>query len=226
LLGMGDIDGLLGILGDEKLIDKQKEAQLIDKLKNGGDFTFRDMYEQFQMLMNIGSLGKVMGMIPGFSNMMGKNTEEESVKRIKRFMTIMDSMTAQELDSDNKIFATQPSRVTRIAMGAGVSGRAVHEVLETFKPFQKVVQGMRASGLADMDPSKMGAGRGRGRGGGRGGGMPNMRDIQKMMGSMGGKMRGGMGAQFQNMMRQMASGGMGGMDMQSLMAQMGAGRGE
>jgi signal recognition particle subunit SRP54 len=74
-----------------------------------------------------------MSMIPGFSNMMGKNTEEESVKRIKRFMTIMDSMTAQELDSDNKIFNTQPSRITRIAMGAGVSVRAVHEVMSSHR---------------------------------------------------------------------------------------------
>lgn len=83
------------------------------------------------MMRLVNRLGKVMSMIPGFSNMMGKNTEEESVKRIKRFMTIMDSMTAQELDSDNKIFNTQPSRVTRIAMGAGVSVRAVTEVLTT-----------------------------------------------------------------------------------------------
>lgn len=52
-------------------------------------------------------------------------------------------------------------------------------MLETFKPFQKVVEGMRNSGLADMDPSAMMGGKG-GRGGagrGRGRGMPNMRQV-------------------------------------------------
>lgn len=67
LLGMGDIDGLLGILSDEKLIDKQKESALLDKLRGGGGFTFRDMYEQFQMLMNIGSYDSLIHYIIGLT---------------------------------------------------------------------------------------------------------------------------------------------------------------
>jgi signal recognition particle subunit SRP54 len=73
-------------------------------------FDCRDMYEQFQTLANVGSLGKMMNMIPGFNNVMGKSEEEDGAKRIKRFMTILDSMSATELDSDSKIFAKQPTR--------------------------------------------------------------------------------------------------------------------
>jgi len=41
-----------------------------------------------------------MGMIPGFSNaLMPPGHEKESQGKIKRFMTIMDSMTDKELDS-------------------------------------------------------------------------------------------------------------------------------
>ena len=40
-----------------------------------------------------------MSMIPGIgSSLLDKNNEKESIKRIKKFMCIMDSMNAAELD--------------------------------------------------------------------------------------------------------------------------------
>jgi signal recognition particle GTPase len=53
----------------EKILD---QPELYKKITEGtGDFTFRDMYEQFQNLLKLGPLGKVMSMIPGLSNMIG-----------------------------------------------------------------------------------------------------------------------------------------------------------
>jgi signal recognition particle subunit SRP54 len=73
-----------------------EQPELYKKLAEGsGDFTFRDMYEQFQTIMKLGPLGKVMSMIPGLSQMIGPGREKESVERIKRFMIIMDSFTAE-----------------------------------------------------------------------------------------------------------------------------------
>src|SRR4051794_23788094 len=95
--------------------------------------------------MKLGTLGKVMRMIPGLSNIMaaaGPGKEKESADRIKRFMTIMDSFTTEELDSDMRIFTAAPNRLVRIARGAGVQLRHVHEVLETYKPFRKVAANM------------------------------------------------------------------------------------
>ena len=40
--------------------------ELINKIKHG-EFTIRDMYEQFQNIMKMGPFGQIMGMIPGFS---------------------------------------------------------------------------------------------------------------------------------------------------------------
>ena len=149
LLGMGDITGLLNLFEEEKLLD---QPELYKKITEGtGDFTFRDMYEQFQNLMKLGPLGKVMSMIPGLSQMVTPGKEKESVERIKRFMTIMDSFTAEELDSDMKIFNATPNRLIRIARGAGVQLRHVHEVLETYKPFKKVASGM--GNLAQSQPT-------------------------------------------------------------------------
>ena len=159
LLGMGDISGLLTMFEEEKLLD---QPELYKKITEGtGDFTFRDMYEQFQNLLKLGPLSKVMSMIPGLSNMIGPGKEKESTARIKRFMTIMDSFTQEELDSDMKIFINCPNRLVRIAKGAGVRLIHVHEVLETYKPFKKVASKM--GNLAKltsgpngmMDPKKM-----------------------------------------------------------------------
>jgi signal recognition particle subunit SRP54 len=63
LLGMGDVGGLMNAIKDAGL-DKQPE--LYQKLSQGV-FTLRDMYEQFQNVMKMGPLGKVMSMIPGMS---------------------------------------------------------------------------------------------------------------------------------------------------------------
>ena len=52
----------------------------------------------------MGSLSNVVGMIPGFNaNMIPKGQEKESTDRIKKFIFLMDSMTAKELDGEHEI---------------------------------------------------------------------------------------------------------------------------
>lgn len=56
---------------------------------------------------------------------MSKGSEQESMARLKRLMTIMDSMNDGELDNRDgaKLFSKQGGRVTRVAQGAGVTGK-------------------------------------------------------------------------------------------------------
>ena len=72
-VGMGDIQGLVEKVNDLKLEDNE---ELIEKLKHGkfqrsralkkyilfdlGQFTLRDMYEQFQNIMKMGPFGQIM----------------------------------------------------------------------------------------------------------------------------------------------------------------------
>lgn len=46
------------------------------------------------------------------------------IDRLKKLMTIMDSMNDGELDSRDgaKLFSKQPTRVIRVAQGSGVTG--------------------------------------------------------------------------------------------------------
>uniref|UniRef100_A0A672IBM7 Signal recognition particle 54 kDa protein n=1 Tax=Salarias fasciatus TaxID=181472 RepID=A0A672IBM7_SALFA len=141
LLGMGDIEGLIDRVNELKLDDNE---ELIDKLKHG-QFTLRDMYEQFQNIMKMGPFGQIMGMIPGFgTDFMSKGNEQESMARLKKLMTIMDSMNDQELDSKDgaKLFSKQPNRIQRVARGSGVATRDVQELLTQYTKFAQMVKKM------------------------------------------------------------------------------------
>ena len=56
LLGMGDIEGLIEKVEQLKL---ENNEELIRKLKEG-QFTLRDMYEQFQNIMKMGPINQIM----------------------------------------------------------------------------------------------------------------------------------------------------------------------
>lgn len=141
LLGMGDIEGLIDKVNELKLDDNE---ELIEKLKHG-EFTLRDMYEQFQNIMKMGPFSQIMNMIPGFStDFMTKGNEQESMARLKKLMTMMDSMNDQELDHREgaKLFSRQTGRVTRVARGAGVTTREVQELLSQYTKFAQMVKKM------------------------------------------------------------------------------------
>lgn len=169
LLGMGDIEGLM-----ERVKDLNMDEEQMMKDIQKGRFTLRNMYEQFQNIMKLGPISQVMGMIPGLSSvfgggqpgMGGQVSDQESGKRLKRLMTIMDSMNDKELDDmeASKTFTKQPSRVSRVANGAGVMEIEVHALLDQYKKFSQVVKQMGGvkelfkdeKQMKNLNPAKMG----------------------------------------------------------------------
>ncbi|XP_066586009.1 signal recognition particle subunit SRP54 [Prorops nasuta] len=162
LLGMGDIEGLIDKVNELNLDDNE---ELIAKIKHG-QFTLRDMYEQFQNIMKMGPFSQLMGMIPGFSQeLMSKGTEQESMARLKRLMTIMDSMNDAELDNRDgaKLFSKQTGRIVRVARGSGVTEKEVKDLITQYTKFAGVVKKMggikglfKAGDVAkNVNPSQM-----------------------------------------------------------------------
>ncbi|KAK1269570.1 hypothetical protein QJS04_geneDACA017670 [Acorus gramineus] len=150
LLGMGDWSGFMDKIQDVVPMDQQPE--LLQKLSEG-QFTLRIMYEQFQNLLKMGPIGQVFSMIPGFSSeLMPKGHEKESQAKIKRYMTMMDSMTNEELDSTNPKIMTE-SRMMRIARGAGRPMIEVMDMLDEYKRLAKVwgkMKGLKIPKRGDM----------------------------------------------------------------------------
>jgi len=63
-----------------------------------------------------------MGMIPGFNADMfggGASGDRQSQLQIKRYITIIESMTEKELDTTNLKLLQEPSRIDRLARGSG-----------------------------------------------------------------------------------------------------------
>eukprot|EP00045_Choanoeca_perplexa_P005575 m.47042 g.47042 ORF g.47042 m.47042 type:complete len:524 (+) comp13195_c0_seq1:229-1800(+) len=214
LLGLGDLQGLVERVSE---LDIKEDPAMMKRIVQGG-FTLRDMYEQFTTLQKMGSFGQIMSMIPGMSQVFGgdKGNEEQMSKKMGRTMTMMKSMTDDELDSPKgaKIFKSQRSRILRVCRGAGVFPQEVEELLMQYTKFSDVIKKMGGvKGLLDGkgDPSRMNSQKM----GQINASMAKMMDprVLQQMGGMAG---------LQNMMKQMTGGGgpggMGGMgDLSGLM---------
>ena len=159
LLGRGDWGGFVDKVKDV-LPDEAAQEELLAKITKG-EFTLRIMYEQFANIMKMGPMSQVMSMIPGFSNaIMQPGQEKESQARLKKFMTIMDSMTPKELDSSSTKLLSEQSRIERWARGSGSNVMEVQMMLEEYKRLAKLfntaLKGMKVpKGLKDGNPRNM-----------------------------------------------------------------------
>src|SRR5213082_881726 len=120
-IGVGEkIDDLETLLEHAKeAIDAQKAEALTKKIM-AGKFTLHEMYEQIEMLTDMGPMRKLAALIPGVGGKMKDSDMEDTQARLRRFKIIMDSMTDEEMTDPKTV---KSSRVQRIAHGAGVAPR-------------------------------------------------------------------------------------------------------
>lgn len=200
LLGIGDIQGLMEHVSTLKLDQKDTMKHI-----QQGIFTLRDLRDQMSNIMKMGPLGKVAGMIPGMGQLADQLGEEDTSKKLKSMIYIMDSMTEKELDSDGSPFSDNPTRIVRVAKGSGTSVREVEEVLYQQKMMANMAKKMGGKGgmmnrmqqaQASRNPQMAAAQRRMqqmmGGAGGAGGGMPDMSSLAGMLGGAGGGGAGGM----------------------------------
>jgi len=121
-----------------------------------GKFTLNEMYEQIEMLTDMGPMRKLASLIPGMGGKMKDADMESTQARLRRFKIIMDSMTDDEM-KDPKL--VKSSRVQRIARGAGVAPRDVKELLRNYEMSRKAIKGfagnrkMRKQLMAQLEAS-------------------------------------------------------------------------
>ena len=135
LLGMGDLQGLVEIAKQE-IKNDEEDMEALARNMLSGHFTLTDMYAQMKAVNKMGSLQKLMGMLPGFSKVEDKIDYEATQARLDRFKVIMDSMTAQEKDEPSLI---KGKRIERIARGAGVSTGDVRDLLKQYNNSKKMM---------------------------------------------------------------------------------------
>ncbi len=143
ILGMGDIIGL--VTEAMQKFDEEETARMQEKLQKG-EFTLEDFMGQMKQVNRLGPMSKVMGMIPGMSQLtqqlnMGDGDME---KQMGRMRAIYDSMNRKER---HKPEILDGPRRRRIARGAGVQ---VTDVSNFMKQFQMSRDMMRAVGGMGM----------------------------------------------------------------------------
>ena len=138
ILGQGDVVSLV-----ERAIENvnQDEAQKLAEQMLKGKFDLNDMLSQLKQVQKLGSIGGIIGMIPGLSKFKSQ-IEAAGVgdNLIKKQEAIILSMTKAERRQPDIIKA---SRKKRIAAGSGVE---VHEVNKLLKSYEQMSTMMKKIG--------------------------------------------------------------------------------
>ena len=138
ILGLGDVATLAEQA--KKAFDGESSARLEEKFARGDDFTLEDFLEQLEAMSKMGSMSKLLGMLPGAAGMK-KQIENFDESEIVRTKSIVQSMTPIER-RDPKVL--NGSRRARIALGAGRKVQDVNSLVDKFAAAQKMMKQMRS----------------------------------------------------------------------------------
>jgi len=144
LLGMGDLEALIEKVKSATTEKQQKKTE--ERLKEG-KFTLLDLYSQLEQMNKIGSMDKLIGMVPGMSSAkVPKNMLAKQEVKMTHWKSAISSMTEDEIENP-EILEKQTKRIARIAKGSGTTTTEIRELLKQYKMLKEMM-GMQ-SGLAE-----------------------------------------------------------------------------
>ncbi|HMJ90323.1 MAG TPA: signal recognition particle protein [Candidatus Acidoferrum sp.] len=135
ILGMGDVVSLVEAAAEAVDID---EAKAMEEKMRKGLFTLEDFLDQMRAMKKLGSLQKIVGMLPGGDQITGAQLQQQE-KEFKRMEGIICSMTPQERRNPNLLNA---KRRLRIAGGSGVKVAEVNTLMNKFGQMQQMMKKM------------------------------------------------------------------------------------
>lgn len=155
LLGMGDLETLLekarGAISED-------EAEDLGKRFLKGDYNLIDLYEQMKAMKKMGSLSKIMNLVPGLSGLkIPKEALQVQEGMLEKWKYAMDSMTKDELEDPELL---DGSRVQRVANGSGLAVSDVRSLVKQYRQSKKMVKMMKGGSEKNMEKlmKRMGGG--------------------------------------------------------------------
>jgi signal recognition particle subunit SRP54 len=147
LLGMGDLEALLE---KAKEAIKEEDAEDLGKKFLKGEFNLIDLYEQMSAMKKMGSLKKIVEMIPGFSSLqLPKEMLDVQEGKLDKWKIVMQSMSKEELEEPDIITS---ERLDRISKGSGIEISVIRELIKQHRQSKKMVKMFKGS---KGDMSKM-----------------------------------------------------------------------
>lgn len=143
LLGLGDIKALL-----EKAKELEAEADET-KLQRivSGKMTIDDLYFQLEQVRKMGSLRKILELIPGLSGAVKDEDMAGMEKNIDTWKFIIQSMTKEERNDPDVLNA---SRIKRTAKGSGRNEKEIKEMLARYKQTKQMMKASKGRGMKQL----------------------------------------------------------------------------
>ncbi len=129
LLGVPDFEGLM-----EKIKEVSAEANM--KPIESDELTIENFYNQLKSVKKLGPLGNVFSMLGAVD--VPKDMVQQSEQKLSSYEAMINSMTKAE-KKDAKLLRSNPTRITRIAKGAGVSEKDVKDFISQFEKMEKMM---------------------------------------------------------------------------------------
>ena len=141
---MGDLNSLIEKI--RSATDEKTQKKIEERLKEG-KFTLMDVYNQLEQMNKIGSMDKILAMVPGFSSAkIPKEALEKQEEKMKHWKAAISSMTEEEIESP-EVFEKQTSRISRVAKGSGATTTELRELLKQYKMLKEMLK--MNSGFSD-----------------------------------------------------------------------------
>jgi signal recognition particle subunit SRP54 len=133
ILGMGDVVNLVRKAKEE--FDEKETEKLEEKIKKAS-FTYDDYLKQMASIKRMGSLGGLLKMLPGASQLPNLEQSEGEFKKVE---SIILSMTHDERLEKIELV---PSRRWRMAKGSGTTVDDVNRLIKGFKRMKDMMKSM------------------------------------------------------------------------------------
>ena len=140
---MGDIQTLL-----QRVKEVQEEGQDIKMQRiMSGKMTINDLYEQLEQINKMGSLKKIMELIPGMSGQVKEKDIENIEENMEKWKFIIQSMTNKEKQDPDLM---NSSRIKRISKGSGRNEKEIKELLNRYKQSKQMMKASKGRGMRQL----------------------------------------------------------------------------
>ncbi|WP_243227689.1 signal recognition particle protein [Microbacterium sp. CIAB417] len=143
ILDLGDI--LTLIEQAQQTFDEAEAMKVAEKLAKE-QFTLEDFLEQLQQMKKMGSMKKMLGMLPGMGQMK-QQLDNFDEREIDRTEAIIRSMTPAERRNPKLL---NGSRRLRIARGSGMTVTDVNQLVQRFDQAAKMMKTVARGGVPSM----------------------------------------------------------------------------
>jgi len=146
MLGMGDIQSLLEKA--KEAIPEEKAEDLSKRLLKG-EFTLMDLFEQMEAMKKMGSLRKIIEMIPGMGQLkLPKDLLDVQESKLKKWKHAMHSMNQEELENPEILTS---ARMDRISKGSGVAVKDIRDLIKQYRMGKKMVKMFKGKSPKSME---------------------------------------------------------------------------